>query len=305
MELVILQTSNIILPAIISGGTALLLGAVILMVMRFFSVKDNPLVEELNEVLPGVNCGGCGYSGCAGYAAALASGQDKNTSKCTAGGTDTAEAVALTLGTAPQEYIPQVAHVFCQGSGEYTSRRFDYTGTPNCASATGLFGGPNSCTYGRLGFGDCYHDSEYDAIWIDDGLAHVNANNCTACGKCVIACPKDLISLIPKHELATVNSCLNHWPAAATRKNCKIGCISCRLCVKACPVDAISMDDNLAIIDQEICIHCGESVEVCPTNSISEGLLGGMDEVKAKRAAAKAEKEAEEAAKKAEKEKAS
>ena len=154
MELVILQTSNIILPAIISGGTALLLGAVILMVMRFFSVKDNPLVEELNEVLPGVNCGGCGYSGCAGYAAALASGQDKNTSKCTAGGTDTAEAVALTLGTAPQEYIPG-AHVFCQGSGEYAPAEIDYTGTPNRASATGLWW-PELMYLWLLGFGDCY-----------------------------------------------------------------------------------------------------------------------------------------------------
>ena len=276
MELVILQTSNILLPALIGGGTALLLGIVIILVFRFFSVKEDPLVEELNEVLPGVNCGGCGYSGCLAYAVALASGEDGNTSKCTAGGVETAEAIAITMGTAPQAYIPQVAHVFCQGSGEYTTKRYEYTGTPNCASSTGLFGGPNSCTYGCLGFGDCYDVCEFDAIWIDDGLAHVNHENCTACGKCVIACPKDLISLIPKHELATVNSCLNHWPAAATRKNCKIGCISCRLCIKVCPVDAIHMDDNLAVIDQQICIHCGECVKVCPTNSISEGLLAGI-----------------------------
>ena len=302
MELVILQMSNILLPALIGGGTALLLGIVIILVFRFFSVKEDPLVDELTEVLPGVNCGGCGYSGCLAYASALASGEDSNTSKCTAGGLETAEAIAMTMGTAPQEYIPQVAHVFCQGSGEYTGKRFEYTGTPNCASSTWLFAVPNSCTYGCLGFGDCYDVCDFDAIWIDDGLAHVNHENCTACGKCVIACPKDLISLIHKHELATVNSCVNHWPAAATRKNCKIGCISCRLCIKACPVDAIHIDDNLAIIDQELCIHCGECVKVCPTSSIREGLLGSMEEEKARRAAAKAEKEAAEEAAKAEKE---
>ncbi len=290
MELTILQTSNILVPALIGGGTALLLGAVILLVFRFFSFKEDPLIEEINEVLPGINCGGCGYSGCLGYATALASGKDTNTSKCTAGGVDTAEAVAITLGTSPQDYIPQVAHVFCQGSGEYTSKRYDYTGTTHCASATGLFGGPNSCTYGCLGFGDCYDVCEFDAIWIADGLAHVNHNNCTACGKCVTACPKDLISLIPKHELATVNSCSNHWPAAATRRNCKIGCISCRRCVKVCPVDAISIDDNLAVIDQEICIHCGECIKVCPTHSITEGLLGSRLTETAKKAA---DKEAE------------
>lgn len=302
MKLVILQMSNILLPALIGGGTALLLGIVIILVFRFFSVKEDPLVNELTEVLPGVNCGGCGYSGCLAYASALASGEDSNTSKCTAGGLETAEAVAMTIGTAPQEYIPQVAHVFCQGSGEYTGKRYEYTGTPNCASSTGLFAGPNSCTYGCLGFGDCYDVCEFDAIWIDDGLAHVNHENCTACGKCVAACPKNLISLIPKHELATVNSCANHWPAAATRKNCKIGCISCRQCIKVCPVDAIHMDDNLAVINQEICIHCGECVKVCPTHSISQGLLVGKEAEKARRAAAKAEEEAAKAEVKAEKE---
>lgn len=273
--LFLLASDAILRPALLGGGIALLLGVVILVVFHFFSVKKDPLEEELNEIMPGVNCGGCGYSGCAAYAEALASGAETNTSRCTAGGKDTADAIAAAMGVAPQAYIPTVAHVFCQGDCHHTQRRYDYTGTPHCASAAGLFAGPNSCTYGCLGFGDCYDVCEFNAIYIEDGIAKVNHNNCTACGKCVEACPKHLIQMIPKHELATKCSCSNHWPPAVTRKACTIGCIACRRCIKTCPVDAIEMDDNRVVIDQYKCIHCGKCVGVCPTKAITRGLLDG------------------------------
>lgn len=276
MNFVILAITNpILLPALIGAGIALLAGIVILLVFRFFSVEVNPLQKTLEDVLPGVNCGGCGYSGCAAYAAALADGSEPLTTLCTAGGQDTATAVAEVMGVEAGTVVPTVAHVYCQGTTGNTAERYVYTGPRNCAAAASLFSGPNSCTYGCLGFGDCVAVCEFNALYIEDGIAHVNHENCTACGKCVAACPKLLIEMIPKHELATTVTCKNCWPAKAARQACKVACIACGRCVKVCPVNAIVMENNLAIIDQELCIHCGECVKVCPTKAIREGLLKG------------------------------
>ncbi len=270
-----LLTNPVLLPALIGAGVSLLMGLVILLVFRFFRVETNPLQKLIEDVLPGVNCGGCGYSGCAAYAAALADGSEPLTTLCTAGGQDTATDVAQVMGLEAGTVIPTVANVFCQGTTKNTHKRYDYTGPEHCAAATGLFSGPNSCTFGCLGFGDCVAVCEFNAIYIEDGIAHINHENCTACGKCVDACPKHIIHMIPKHELATNVTCSNHWPPKIVRKACTVGCIACGRCVRVCPVDAIVIEDNLAVIDQVSCIHCGKCIEVCPTNAIREGLLGG------------------------------
>lgn len=266
-------TNPILLPAIIGASIALFAGIVILLVFRYFNVEVDPLEKELIDVLPGANCGGCGYSGCAGYAAALADKSETNTTLCTAGGQETATAVAVVLGVSAGTVVPLVANVFCQGTVDNTHERYHYTGTLHCASASGLFSGPNSCTFGCLGFGDCVEVCEFNALYLEDGIAKVNHDNCVACAKCVDACPKHLIHMIPKHELATTVTCSNHWPAKVVRKACQVGCIACGRCVRICPVQAIKIEDNLAVIDQEICIHCGQCVEVCPTKAIRQGLL--------------------------------
>ncbi|HNZ63351.1 MAG TPA: (Fe-S)-binding protein, partial [Bacillota bacterium] len=147
--------SPILTATVIGGGVAIIMGAVILTVFHYFSVEKDALQQELEGILPGVNCGGCGYSGCAAYSTALAEGAEKNTGLCTAGGQETATAVAAALGVKAGAVVPLVANVFCQGTREHTHERYTYTGTPHCASANGLFSGPNSCTFGCLGFGDC------------------------------------------------------------------------------------------------------------------------------------------------------
>lgn len=271
----LLEVNAILIPAVVGAGIALVCGIIIILVFRFFSVEVDPLAETLENIFPGANCGGCGYSGCAAYAAVLADGTEKNTGLCTAGGQEVASAIAAELGVAAETVVPVVANVFCQGTCEKTHERYLYTGTPHCASATGLFSGPNSCTYGCLGFGDCVAACEFNALYIEDGIAKVNHNNCVACGKCVTACPKHLIRLIPKHELATNVTCSNHWPARVAMKACKSACIACRRCVKECPVGAITIENNLAVIDQMKCIHCGKCVGVCPTKAIHQGLLDG------------------------------
>ncbi len=266
-----------LLPALIGGGIALGMGIIIMIAARVFFVPVDEKMKKLVNILPGINCGACGYSGCEEYANALRNGETDDAGKCPVGGAATASELAEFLGLEIPDFTPQAAHVFCHGTLQHTSKRFDYSGTVSCAAAHGLFSGPNSCTYGCLGFGDCAQACPYDAIYMADGIAHVDSLKCTACGLCVKTCPKLLIEIIPKHLNTYTVKCKNKWPGAQTRKNCSIGCIGCRMCYKTCRFDAISMDGPLAVIDQEKCTRCGECLDVCPTGTIHNGLMLAPD----------------------------
>lgn len=273
---VLIDLSSVGLPILLGGGIALILGILIVIVARVFAIPvDNKLIE-IRAALPGANCGACGYSGCDGYAEALREGEP-NVTKCPVGGPDVALNLSHILGAETPSFIPTVAHVFCQGIEKNTQKRYLYSGTAGCAAAQGLFSGPNSCTYGCLGFGDCAAACPYDAIYLREGIAHIDSSKCRTCGLCVETCPKSLIRIIPKHNSAFTVSCRNKWPGAQTRKNCKVGCIGCQRCYRVCPVKAISMEGPLAVIDQATCIHCGKCAEVCPTGSITRGLMLNVD----------------------------
>ena len=273
-----LSLTAFFVPALIGGGVALVMGIVIMITNRVFALPVDEKLEEIKNILPGVNCGACGYSGCEAYAQALKSSETDDAAKCPVGGADTAAQLAVSLGLEVPDFVPQVAHIFCHGTVAHTSKRFEYSGTLSCAAAHGLFSGPNSCTYGCLGFGDCADACPYDAIYMAEGIAHIDSSKCTACGLCVKTCPKILIEIIPKHLNAYTVKCKNKWPGAQTRQNCSIGCIGCRLCYKACEYDAITMDGPLAVIDQDKCTHCGACLDACPTGAIQNGLMMEADE---------------------------
>ncbi|MDD2393666.1 MAG: RnfABCDGE type electron transport complex subunit B [Eubacteriales bacterium] len=259
---------EILIPVAILGGIALVMGLLIALISRLFSVKTDELQVEVMSALPQANCGACGFTGCEGYAKWLASG-GQDMGKCPVGGPSLPITLGKILGVEAQASQPPVAHVMCKGTNENTSKRYEYTGTKTCASAHAVFSGPNSCTYGCIGFGDCVEACQFDAIDIVGGIAVINELKCKSCEKCVPACPKKLIFMIPKNHKTYKVECRNHWPGGETRKHCKVGCIACQRCVKVCPTLAIHMDNNLAVIDPEKCINCGKCFEVCPTKSIS------------------------------------
>ena len=265
--------SSVLIPIAIGGGSALLLGILIMITVKVFAIPVDEKLDSIRNLLPGANCGACGYSSCDGYAEAL-NEYDTNAGKCQVGGPDTAAELAVLLGLSSPDFQPKVAQVLCQGTTENTKKRYEYTGTPTCAAANVLFSGPNSCSYGCLGFGDCALVCQFDAIDIVDGIARINAAKCTACGMCVAACPKMIIRILPKHLNAFTVRCRNKWPGAQTRKNCKVGCIGCQRCFKACEFGAISMEGPLAVIDGDKCTHCGKCLPVCPTSAICNGLTG-------------------------------
>ena len=128
-------------------------------------------------------------------------------------------------------------------------------------------GGPKSCNYGCLGFGNCVKACPFDAIHVVDGVAVVDKDACKACGKCVAACPKHLIELLPV-SAKNIVQCSSKDKGKDVMKACSVGCIACHLCEKNCPSDAVHVVDNVAYIDQEKCTKCGLCAEKCPKKII-------------------------------------
>lgn len=263
-----MDISQILIPVAVVGSVAIALGVALIIISAIFKVEKDPLQVNLQNALPGINCGACGFSSCEAYSRWLAAG-NSDTGKCPVGGNETAEELSNILGVPHKPVEEIVAHVMCKGTVHNTDKRFEYHGTMGCKSAHDLFSGPNTCTYGCLGLSDCVEACPYGAIDIVDGIAVVKDYKCKACGLCVAACPKNLIFMVKKYDNNFKVECRNKWPGGQTRKHCSVGCIGCTRCLKVCPSDAIAMEGNLAVIDPMKCVNCSKCYEVCPTKSIS------------------------------------
>lgn len=249
---------------LIVGGIGLVLAIVLSLASKFFAVPTDEKIEKIRECLPGANCGACGYSGCDGYAEALANGAEPNL--CTPGGTATATALSEVLGV-EIEAIKKIAVVHCHHSLDKATSAFAYSGAATCSAASLMYGGPLDCKYGCLGFGDCIKVCDFGALSLVDGNIVVDREKCGACGKCVTACPKGIIS-IERADATYYVACSNKNKGAASRKMCSAACIGCGKCAKVCPSGAITVNDNLAVIDPEKCTGCGECERNCPTKAI-------------------------------------
>ena len=258
--------SSVLIAVAIVAGIGLLIGLILSIASIVMAVPKNEKAEAVLAVLPGANCGACGFSGCAGYAEALAKGKAK-VGLCPVGGDSCARDCAAVLGVEAGTTVRQTAVVRCTGSVQNTSDKAQYKGLHSCTAAARIGGGVTSCTYGCLGLGDCEKVCPYDAIHVCSGVAVVNSNRCKACSLCVKTCPRSIITLVPVKD-AAINLCSNKDKGAAAKKACKTGCIGCRICEKNCPVKAITVENNVAYIDTEKCIGCKECVAVCPQKSI-------------------------------------
>ena len=262
-----MSAMGILSAAALTGGIGLFIGLFLGAAAIIFKVQVNEKEEAVLAVLPGNNCGGCGFPGCSGLAAAIAKG-DAEVNACPVGGEAVGKQIAAIMGVESGEAVRMAAFVHCTGDSSKTHPYYEYTGIEDCSMAAFVpNGGPKSCTYGCLGFGTCVKACPFDAIHIVNGIAVVDKEACKACGKCVAACPRHLISLEPYHAKHIV-ACSSKDKGAATTKACSAGCIGCGICAKNCPSGAITVKDFHAVIDQEKCTGCGVCAEKCPKHVI-------------------------------------
>ena len=263
MEIIIATVA----AGVVVGLVGILLGFFLGVSGEKFKVEVDPREEAIGEVLPGNNCGGCGYAGCSGLAAAIVKGEAP-VNGCPVGGAPVAAKIGEIMGVEAGEGVRQVAFVKCAGTCEKANSDYVYSGTRNCA--TMMFvpnGGPKTCNYGCLGYGTCVAACPFDAIAIVDGVAVVDKEQCKACGKCIAACPKNLIEFIP-YDAKHVVQCSSNDKGKDVMKACSVGCIGCMLCQKNCPEGAITVTNSVAHIDQTKCTGCGICVEKCPKKII-------------------------------------
>ena len=261
---------NTIVLAIGSVTVLGLLCSVMLAVAsKVMAVKIDERVAIVRDLLPGANCGACGYSGCDGYADALVNG-GAMTNVCTPGGDKVSKEISAVLGVEAQDVLECVAAVYCRGDGAARRLKMDYSGINTCNAVKQLYGGHNACVFGCLGFGDCAAVCPEGAICIENGLARVDTRKCVGCRLCANTCPNKIILMDYSVSTAAV-LCKNTEKGAVVRKKCSCGCIGCMKCVRECPTGAITVVDNLARVDQSKCSGCGHCAEICVTNCIRMG----------------------------------
>ncbi len=258
----------ILIATLVVAAVGLFIGIFLGVAGKKFAVEVDEKEVAVREALPGNNCGGCGFPGCDGLAAAIAKGEAP-VNGCPVGGDAVGKVIAGIMGQEVVETARQVAYVKCTGTCDKTRNNYAYTGVENCEMMTFVpGGGAKACDYGCLGFGSCVQVCPFDAIHIVNGVAVVDKENCKACGKCVAKCPKHLIELVPYEQMVFVG-CSSHAKGKAVTAACDVGCIGCKKCEKTCENGAITVTDFCAHIDYDKCTGCGACQEVCPRGIIS------------------------------------
>ena len=262
-----MSITGILVAALIVGGTGLFIGVFLGVAGKKFAVEVDETEQAILEALPGNNCGGCGYAGCSGLAAAITKGEAPH-NRCPVGGAPVAEKIAAILGTDAGETVRQTAFVKCAGTCGKAKQAYDYTGIEDCVMASQMQnGGPKGCGFGCLGFGSCVKACQFDAIHVVDGIAVVDPEKCKACGSSVSACPKRLIEIVP-YEQKHLVQCSSRDKGKDVMSVCSVGCIGCKMCEKVCEFQAVTVTGNIAHIDPEKCTNCGKCAEKCPKKII-------------------------------------
>jgi len=244
--------------------------AIILLIAREkLKVEVDPRVLQVQRALPGLDCGGCGFAGCAQYAEAVLENPEL-IGRCAPGGQAVAAEIARILNLQISSSGPQQRPIVrCRAHTEDKTYYAEYQGIESCTAANAL---PNAqaCNFGCLGYGDCTHACSFDALHMVDGLATVDYEKCTGCSACTKACPRDLIEMVPFHyeNMMTV-ACSSKEAGKTTRAVCKVGCIGCGVCTKQS--DVFSVEDNLARVDYgryEPTEQTEAALNKCPTGVI-------------------------------------
>lgn len=162
---------SLLIALLATGTLALLFGLLLGYAAIRFKVEEDPLVEQIDAVLPQTQCGQCGYPGCRPYAEAIANGDDIN--KCPPGGEATIKKLADLMGVE--------AKPLDQAHGAEAVRKVAFIREDECIGCT-----------------KCIQACPVDAILGAAKQMHtIIADECTGCDLCVDPCPVDCIEMRP------------------------------------------------------------------------------------------------------------
>lgn len=262
----------ILIAVLVMGLIGAIFAVLLYFVARKFKVEESPLIDEIEAVLPGANCGGCGKAGCRALAEAIVKQGNMDGLHCSVGGELVANKIAKIIGCEVKTPQRQVAVLHCNGTCTNAVAKSDYDGLRDCTYVNTLYSGESGCAFGCLGFGNCVAACKFGAMTMDPitGIPHVNEDKCVGCGACAKACPRNIIEMRNAGEKfrRVYVACSNMEKGAAARMNCTVACIGCGKCERTCPIGAIHVQQNLAYIDYNICDCCGLCADACPTGAI-------------------------------------
>ena len=261
---------TIIISSIVLGSVGIVSAVILFFVSKKFYVYEDPRIDEVALLLPGANCGGCGFAGCRNFAETVVKSAGLNGRSCPPGGVSVNSAIAELFGASTGDETPKQLIVRCNGDCENAPAKTIYDSISSCAYFNMLEVGESGCAYGCLGCGDCVKACKFDAIEIDPKTKLPLVNDaCVLCGACAKACPRSIIDIVPKQQQGVVYvACMNKDKGGEAKKNCAVACIGCKKCEKSCEYSAVTVNDNLAIINGATCTACGNCKEGCPTKAI-------------------------------------
>ncbi len=268
MIAVLASLSSIGFAALVMGGLCLVLGIVLAIADRYLAVEEDPRLDRITELLPGTNCGACGEPGCRGFAESLLGGRNAP-SGCSVSAPAGIAAIAEFLGVAAGERVVKVARLHCAGGRSQARQIAAYEGFASCRGASVVSGGGKGCSWGCLGLADCELSCTFGAIRMStDGLPVVDVAKCTACGDCVVACPRDLFEILPLSQPLLVQ-CKIPLAGEEARALCRVACDACGRCAADAPAGLIRMAGNLPVVDYASAVEAGPELTFrCPTSAI-------------------------------------
>ena len=259
---------TILFAFLVVGLLGALLGIGLGFASKALAVKKDERLAQIEGMLPGLNCGACGYAGCASYAEAVA-GEEAALTLCSPGGPDAAAGLGRIMGVeVGVSAAKKVAQVHCRGGRDVSEYAFEYGGLEDCNALFLLYGGDKICKTSCLGPGTCIRVCPVDAIGYDDaGKVWVDKELCISCGKCIEVCPTGVMKWVP-YDADYIVACNNTEPGKLVRKYCTVGCIACKICEKKAPEGGFTVADDLATIDYAATGDRSEAAEKCPPKCI-------------------------------------
>ncbi len=263
--------TEIKLAILVLGSVGFIFAILLSFLSKKLKVKEDPRVEKVLELLPGLNCGACGFSGCRQFAEAVVK-ECKIFKGCLPGGPEVNNKIIQALGiTGCISTEKQIAICRCGAEGEQKKASSQYYGLQTCKAAH-LTSGVVDCAYGCLALGDCIQTCPNGAIKLINKKIHVDFEKCTGCGQCAKACPRNLFEIVPfkKESPLYYVGCNNTEKALNVKKVCDKGCIACGMCTRV-EDSPYHLDNNLSFIDYQKAINekpLEEGRSKCPTKCI-------------------------------------